>query len=213
MDSNLKAMLKKALDESKPRVVLTKGFPFNNHLQIIETRPLFRTVKMVDYEKIEGCGCDECRRCGEERLLTFTFAMPYMQFYHNPKARYESQRIRVTWSLNPLEHHEQQVGIPLLPNVYYFPHIGSMCMGRVRIDNAFKLCHYFWNTVFTPFDYKWYYRKTNSDGKTTLEVSTLRSFAHWCELSKKTNDPMEVFKGFEHPTLVDYHSLMNVKEV
>ena len=183
-------------------------------LQIVETRPSFRTIKTLIFERGGGCTCGACmRKFGKEVWSTFTLAMPYMQFYS------ASFGVRITWSLEPLKSYEQLIGLPLLPNVYGpggdgLP--GSMCLGgSIKIKDASEVCHLFWNTVFTPNDDKWYYQgdhiiagpQGNRIKGTVLENTTLKSFAHWHEISKKANDPMEVFDGFVLPHQFAYSQL------
>jgi hypothetical protein len=182
----LKKALEKALEKGKPRLVFdggecewAKGWA-PQCLQIVETRPLFRTVK------ISGIRVER-----KQELLPISLAFPYMQYY------WMANRFRVTWSLKPLKKPGQNIGVPLLPNV---SKNATICMGDFPCKNATDICHGFWNTIFTPEEGGWYYKKT-------LENTALQSFIHWSKLSRKVSDPMEVFKGFKIPHKFSYHKL------
>ena len=223
--------LRKAIERGRPRTVFDgeeycwkkckRQQFFEHHLQIVETKPMFRTVKMVckDDRNIDFNGNryppqrpvverDKNWRPVVER--TYTLAMPYMQYYLMSYGEFKSPR--VTWSPEPLQHYEQPIYIPLLPNVYGgganpYDDLGSICLG-MKVNDASEVCHFFWNTVFTPDEYRWYYKRNKwpDEGETVLE-RTLRSFSHWCELSKEASEPMEVFEGIEQPNLITYKSL------
>jgi hypothetical protein len=186
--------IKQAVEAGKPRLVYE-----DDRFVIIETKPTFRTIKTFS-EKVTripfACPCGDpfCqisytyRRNVEYTTKTYRLAVPYVQYYANEYRR------SVSWTDKPIETLEQVVGIPLLPNIFSrtsanpfnvcvelnFPHLGI----------AEDFCHSFWNSVFTPDECDWYYKKF-------IHETKLKSFQHWHELSKDASDPMEVFEGFD----------------
>ena len=214
-NDNLKTRIKKAVEEGSPRVVHkgteeewdgekswskrlrsevhSEHIPRTMDLQIIETRPSFRTTKILlcncnDLDLGHRCYCVPHR---------YRLAMPYMQYHflkypHSNLGR--ANRCRITWSFESLNDCEQLVSLPLLPNIY--SGYGHCCLQKPRSkgrDSAISVCEQFWNAAFTPNEANWYYK--GRIGKTTL-----KSFAHWHLLSSEASEPMEVFEGFTPPS-------------
>ena len=189
-------VLEEALKKNPPRVVWDgpeNEWGVEQHgrwLQIIETRPLFRTIKVSDMVNEEG-------RRVEIQKYTHRLAMPYMQYYWSSYQGVRGRPYRVTWSLEPLESHDQLVAVPLLPNFYYS---GKLCLGQFDPADLQMFCLLFWNTSFVPLEVVWY------EGE--LEKTSLESLAHWHDLSKGASEPMEVFKGFVPPRTFTYKQLV-----
>jgi hypothetical protein len=160
--------IKQAIEAGKPRLVYD-----NSIHKIIETKPAFRTVKILE------------RKATERIIKTYRLAVPYIQYY----VSYGGYRKSVTWTDKPLETLEQVVSIPLLPNVYS-NFLACVSLSFPHLEVVENFCHSFWNSVFTPDEDRWHYRGVIEDTK-------LQSFQHWHELSKEANDPMEVFEGFD----------------
>jgi hypothetical protein len=144
-------------------------------LRIIETPPTTRTIKVADYK---------------DEIQTYTLAFPYMQFYvlanNNPF---------VSWTKTPLEHSEQPVYPPLLPNVYK---LCGVCLGDdfPYPRKPVELCESFWNSEFDPDEDDWFYKRV-------LKHTPLKSFGVWQEKSRRARHPLNLFKRwpFENPVI------------
>lgn len=143
--------------------------------QPIEIRPSIRTVTFVEHHR------DILRR--KERK--YRLAFPFMQFFRN----HESMK-RVTWSLKSVSSLEDEVSIPLLPNVS--SNGWACCRGKTSLD----FCMKFWQTQFTINEMVTFYQRRDSVGVNYLQKSTLKSFEHWEKLTLQTKHPLDVFEGF-----------------
>lgn len=182
------------ISERKPRLVYDgdpgwgickhNGSPIR-HVAVIELSPHLRTVRWMDRTFIGriklDCGCCyQDQYCGccyqdqyKEKLLTFTLALPYLQFW---TIQTDSQVVPyLSWRPKPLEVVDGKVQPVLLPNVYQNCRI---CMGafstKFAREDPTYLANLFWERKFTPREDDWPCSRF-------LKMAGLSSFEKWSQ--------------------------------